>query len=149
VTPLYLAACLSQQLCSVFDRLVVVHVEQSVHCVCVLFCVQTITFEPIYQACWFSLTLPRTSSMIKVKGQSSPSQDEVVFLFRLRVRVIRYDVARFGCLSSSSVLKWLMPATSSEDFLVPSVVSNRVADDLTGAICSSCTNREASSSWDP
>jgi len=62
-----------------------VHVEQSVRRPCV----QTITFEannlwPIYLACWFNLTLSRSSSKVKVVGQSSRSRYAKIIV-RLRM----------------------------------------------------------------
>ena len=61
----------------------VVQVEQSVRCVCVVLCESgQLTFELSdlshrYLACWFFLTLSRSSSKVKV-SQSSRSHEENV-----------------------------------------------------------------------
>jgi len=59
-----------------------VQVEQWIVCVCD----RTIPFalnnlRPTYLACWFTLTLSRSRSKVKVVGQSSHSQDESCSFF--------------------------------------------------------------------
>ena len=66
---------------SVLPTTLVVHVEQSGRCVCLSACVRTFVglLNILYLGCWFNLTLSRSSSRVKVIGQSSRSQDENVF----------------------------------------------------------------------